>query len=626
MAKSKNKASDRLTPNEEKLYAGIEAVKQHQLFGRLRIDIRIADKGQLGDGTAAVVYQSGDIMLNRYVSRTAQEWLHIIAHCMLHLCFGHFDTENMPGYFEDTEKGERKWIEKCDRRLWNMACDIYISKFLADIKLGVPAAQLEDTAFFSADEKGIYELLLQKGISWEGNVYGTARQGASDMIWNHKPQSYRFTRYSGYSQQGYAAEFAYALADSVRSVIDEAGGRTDEKRTVQKTAAEWFISHYPLLGGLAAGFKLVEVGFGSGASKYGHDDISIAAVNVTRREIYVNSAARLTAEEWKFVLAHEYLHAGLQHHERCQGRDPYLWNIACDFVINGWLKEMQIGTMPMNGLLYDEEYKDFSAEEIYDIIVRNIRKNSKLETFRGYGKGDILDEGYAESKLKPTTLDDFCKNALRSGLEYHESRGRGYIPAGLIEEIKALSMPPIPWDVELAKWFDINFAPLEKHRTYARPSRRQSSVPDIPRPSYVTADIPENSRTYAVIIDTSGSMSAKLIGMALGAAASYSVAKEVPLVRVVFCDAQAYDIGYVAPEDIAGRVEVKGRGGTILQPAVDLLENAKDFPKNGPLLIITDGYIENNLEIHREHAFLVPKGSRLPFRPKGRVFYFDEGK
>lgn len=46
-------------------------------------------------------------------------------------------------------------------------------------------------------------------------------------------------------------------------------------------------------------------------------------------------------------------------------------------------------------------------------------------------------------------------------------------------------------------------------------------------------------------------------------------------------------------EDIAGRVEVTGRGGTILQPGVDALEKANNFPVTDPLLIITDGYIEN---------------------------------
>ena len=124
-----------------------------------------------------------------------------------------------------------------------------------------------------------------------------------------------------------------------------------------------------------------------------------------------------------------------------------------------------------------------------------------------------------------------------------------------------------------------------------------------------------------MVIDTSGSMSDKQIGMALGSVASYAAAKEVPLVRVVFCDAEATDAGYLSPEDLAGRVKVTGRGGTVLQPALDLYQKMKDFPKNGPILIITDGYIENRLHVRREHAYLIPKGNRLPFQPKGKVFY-----
>lgn len=66
---------------------------------------------------------------------------------------------------------------------------------------------------------------------------------------------------------------------------------------------------------------------------------------------------------------------------------------------------------------------------------------------------------------------------------------------------------------------------------------------------------------FGVVVDTSGSMSPELLGMALGSIASYGAAREVPLVRVIFCDARAYDAGYLAPEEIAGRVQVKGRGG-----------------------------------------------------------------
>lgn len=119
-------------------------------------------------------------------------------------------------------------------------------------------------------------------------------------------------------------------------------------------------------------------------------------------------------------------------------------------------------------------------------------------------------------------------------------------------------------------------------------------------------------------------MSVKEIGMALGSIASFSSAKDVYAARVVFCDANAYDAGYMTPDDIAGRVKVKGRGGTVLQPAIDLLEKAEDFPKDGSILIITDGEIEDHMSIKRDHAFLLPRGKRLPFKAKGDIFYFQE--
>ena len=66
-------------------------------------------------------------------------------------------------------------------------------------------------------------------------------------------------------------------------------------------------------------------------------------------------------------------------------------------------------------------------------------------------------------------------------------------------------------------------------------------------------------------------------------------------------------------------VKVRGRGGTILQPGIHLLEHANDFPVNGALLIITDTYCDR-LTVRRDHAYLMPDGKRLPFVPKGPVF------
>jgi predicted metal-dependent peptidase len=171
----------------------------------------------------------------------------------------------------------------------------------------------------------------------------------------------------------------------------------------------------------------------------------------------------------------------------------------------------------------------------------------------------------------------------------------------------------------LARWFDDYFAPLESRRTYARQSRRQSSTPDIPRPRYVPDPQAGEGRTFGVVLDTSGSMDRRLLGECLGAIASYCESREVQQARVVFCDAYAYDAGYMRPEEIAGRVKVRGRGGTILQPGIDLLERAEDFPKDGPILIVTDGYCDH-FHTRRGHAILLPEGRSLPVAPKGSVF------
>ncbi len=251
-----------------------------------------------------------------------------------------------------------------------------------------------------------------------------------------------------------------------------------------------------------------------------------------------------------------------------------------------------------------------------------MRYYRKVATLRGVGLSDIIpgDENWWV-RGDGVDLDAFYHRAIAQGLTYHQNENRGYLPEGLVEEIRSLSHPPIPWDASLARWFDEMFIPIEKKRSYARVSRRQSSTPDIPRASYIITDEMRNGRTFGVVLDTSGSMDRHLLALCLGAIASYSVSKEVLAARIVFCDAAAYDMGYISPSDIASNVLVKGRGGTILQPGIDLLLNSDDFPKDAPILIITDGYCESSLKLqNREHAFLVPYGNNLPFQPKGPVF------
>lgn len=601
--------------NERFFLQGYALLDAHPLLKHLNGDIYM--KGKYTDGKGyAVVDKTGNVFVNTSRRLTPEQWAYVLSHCLLHLAFGHFDKDNIPLDSAD----------KFEKAVWNKACDIYIARFLADIKFGEALCDDPANAYsIKLDkEQKIYKHLLQTGDDGSVQSYGTNTTADLDMHGLEQPVIYK----TG-TTNPYATHFALSIAHSVTNAVNTAGGHSpiDETRanTPVMQAAQWFMTHYPLLGGIASSFKIMEDY--ELCERY---EIHIAAVDASLGEIYVNPAAGLSKEEWKFVLAHEFLHAGLAHHKRCLGRDKYLWNVACDYVINDWLSEMHIGTMPEDGLLYDKELHGMSAEAIYDLIVKEMRKFKKHATFRGFGHGDIMsDHGPSFGGLNKDTahkgisLDEFFKNALREGLDFCSTNTRGYLPAGLVAEIRALSMPPIPWEVELGKWFDYQFPPLEKHRTYARPSRRQGATPDIPRPSYALREQDLENRTFGVVVDTSGSMSFQLLGQALGSIASYAVSKDVPYVRVIFCDAAAYDVGYLSPDDIAGRVRVTGGGGTVLQPAVTLLEEAMDFPADAPILIITDGYIENNLRITHEHAYLLPKGNKLPFAPRGKVFYFQ---
>ena len=373
---------------------------------------------------------------------------------------------------------------------------------------------------------------------------------------------------------------AGAIRSSVAKAIEAAGqaarGRSTAKRnpnSMAERARSWFIAGYPLLAALAAGFEIVEDERVCQAR-----DIAVAAVNAEERQVFINPRFPWTEGGMRFVMAHELLHVGLRHEPRRQGRDPYLWNVACDYVINGWLVEMGVGEMPVDTLLLDPELglERLSAEEVYDRItgdLRLIRRLNKARTLRGQGKVDMLGDRPPAWWTGPgTDLDAFYRRALAEGLDPHVARGRGTLPGDLVEEIRALAQPPIPWDVRLGQWLDALLPPIESRRSFARPHRRQSATPDIPRPVWTRPPELAATRTFGVVLDTSGSMAPRLVGMGLGAVAAYAMSREVMQVRVVQCDAGVHDMGYVAPDALLGRVEVRGRGGTVLQPAIERLD------------------------------------------------------
>ncbi|GHC51467.1 hypothetical protein GCM10010309_08360 [Streptomyces violaceochromogenes] len=574
---------------------GMRLLRANPALAAVEFDVCRHEECRLAPRDGLVVVDSdGDLHVHPLRHAEPAAWAWALAHAVLHLGFGHVPAA----------KGERVQPDRFDLAA---RCAV-VNRFLLGFSIGETPEHLP-ASYPDGDEEQLAARWRRDGLPAVYERCGTAGDEPDQLL----------TRWTGWSQPpDWQLAFATALTRTVSAAMDMAGGRRDSldgeapRPRPWQRALSWFISSYPLLGGIASGITLV-----ADAEVARAHGIAIAAVDAEAAEIYINPLRGFDDEEWRFVLAHEMLHAALRHGDRCGTRDPYLFNVACDYVINGWLTEMQVGSMP-DGLLYDPGLAGLSAEEVYDRITGDLRRTRRLATLRGKGVGDILG-GPLGPPRDYVDLDAFYRRGLAQGLDLHQRQERGFLPGGLVEEIRALSHPPLPWDARLARWFD-EFVPRpEPVRSYARPSRRQAATPAIPRAGRYFPPEEIARCTFGVVLDTSGSMDRVLLGKALGAIASYAGARDVPAARVVFCDAAPHDAGYLPVTEIAGRVRVHGRGGTVLQPGIDLLHRADDFPPGAPVLIITDGWCDV-LRVRREHAYLIPRGARLPFTARGEVF------
>ncbi|MCW7754352.1 VWA-like domain-containing protein [Desulfobotulus sp. H1] len=82
----------------------------------------------------------------------------------------------------------------------------------------------------------------------------------------------------------------------------------------------------------------------------------------------------------KGMVGHLVLHAALGHNSRRQGRDPSLWNMACDHTINWML--LEAGLKLPEGYLDNPEFRFLSAEIVYERIL------SRQDDQEGKGRGD----------------------------------------------------------------------------------------------------------------------------------------------------------------------------------------------------------------------------------------------
>ena len=96
---------------------------------------------------------------------------------------------------------------------------------------------------------------------------------------------------------------------------------------------------------------------------------TISSAATDGRDIFFNPEflMSLPSPQQDGVLLHEILHAALLHPLRLREREPQLWNIAADIVVNGMILRQRGSELPPGGLR-NKQLEDLSVEEVYELL------------------------------------------------------------------------------------------------------------------------------------------------------------------------------------------------------------------------------------------------------------------
>lgn len=108
---------------------------------------------------------------------------------------------------------------------------------------------------------------------------------------------------------------------------------------------------------------------------------------------------QISAEHVTGILAEEAYHKAKKHHIRRKGRDPKLWNIACDYQIhNDLLKD---GFKFPSFLYHDPQYDGLSAEDIYHLLYQKQQEQENDQSSNESTGSKEDDDGNGDGGSSP---------------------------------------------------------------------------------------------------------------------------------------------------------------------------------------------------------------------------------
>ena len=316
------------------------------------------------------------------------------------------------------------------------------------------------------------------------------------------------------------------------------------------------------------------------------------------RNLYFNTQFfnAMDNKEIEFVIAHEILHCVFDHLGRRDHRDPKLYNIAADYIVNNLLIRDGIGKKPsIVNCFHDRKYANWTSEEVYDELFKNAEKidisklGEMLDEHYDWGSGDDEEsgEGQGKGQGKRPTLSKEEMDAIRD--EFREamiaaaqSSDAGSLPGEISRMIKELTEPKMNWRELLRQQIQ---STIRSDYTFIRPNRKGW---------HVGAVLPgmdfEQTIDVAVALDMSGSIGDDQARDFLSEVKGIMEEFKDYRITVMCFDTKVYNEQTFTSDNGEELLEYKimGGGGTDFDCVWNYMKREDVVPKK--LLFFTDGY------------------------------------
>jgi predicted metal-dependent peptidase len=308
------------------------------------------------------------------------------------------------------------------------------------------------------------------------------------------------------------------------------------------------------------------------------------------------------------LLAHEVLHVALDHMHRRENREPQLWNVAADYVINYALSNAGYSLPP--GALIDSQYRDMSTVQVYDLL------NKKSDVQKQYLTGGCtMDIQYPTGDAKTDIPQDTVTDIIMRATTQAKAMGQdpGSVPAEINITLQRTLNKPLPWNTILQNFLT---AYAKDDYTFRRPNKRFMPT------YYLPTAYSEAICDLAICVDTSSSVAEHEFNDFITKISQIQNVMNPKKITVVSFDTSIKNIQVVGEgEDPFNKLKFKGRGGTRIAPVHAWVAEHKPTVT----IIFTDGEFSQSTPVNKSLplVWLIYNNPSWKCAHNQRVIHYD---